>query len=314
MPGSRWKRKAFLFREAFREFNKDNAPQFAAALAFYAILSLAPLLLLTVGIAGLIFGADAARGEIVGRVEQFVGREAALAIQKLIANAAEDRGGAFAGVIGFLALIWSASKIFRQLKIALNQILNVPEQKEGGVVKIILDRLLSLGMVLAMGVLLLVSILLNTVLSRMGTLVSDPIPGGAMLWSGVSFLVFFLFVTAIIALAFRYVPDVELGWREVMLGAAFTALLFGVGQLLIGWYLGRGDVGSSFGAAGSFILILVWIYFTTSIFFFGAESMEVWARENPRFVEDRERRQRETVHPPRASSSSPSETPDPEIG
>ncbi|HUO84127.1 MAG TPA: YihY/virulence factor BrkB family protein [Thermoanaerobaculia bacterium] len=293
----RWKRGGKFFLEAFRKFGSDNAPQYAAAMAFFTILSLAPLLLMVVGIAGLVFGAEAARGEIVGRVAQFVGDEAALAIQQVIRDGSETRGGAFAGLVSFLILLWSASRIFRQLKVSLNAILDVAPRERGGIRKTITDRLVSLLMVVGAGIILLLAIAAQAIIGRIEDFVA--IPGGAYLWRVAAALTFFLLITGVVALVFKYVPDVEVGWKAVLSVALFTALLLAVSQFLIGLYLGRTEVGSSFGAASSLILILVWIYFTMSVLFFGAECMELRGREDPRFVHDRERRQREQGHVPR---------------
>ncbi len=290
-PGNiSWKRIWHFLRAAFAEFTKDNAPQYAAAMAFYAIVSLAPLLILAIAIAGVVYGPQAARGEIVATVQQFVGHDVAVAVQKIIVNARDNSGGAFTGVLSFVVLLWSASRIFQQLKVALNAIMDVPEQDEGGLMQIVLDRLLSLVMVFAVGLVLLISVLISAVLSRLGQVIQSPIPGGAFVWQVISFVVFFGLITGVVTLIFKIVPDVDLGWRESAIGAAFTAVLFAIGQVVIGYYLGRSNVGSSYGTAGSLILILIWVYFTTFIFFFGAECTEMWARENPDFVRDRNRR------------------------
>lgn len=298
-------------KAAFGEWKKDNAPQFAAAIAFYTILSLAPLLVFAVAVAAITFQAEAARGEIVTSVEQYIGRGAAEMVQEMIANASTRKRGLAANIFGFALLAFAASRIFLQLKVALNQILDVPTSSEGGIGKIIRDRIFSILAVGGVGIFLMASIVVSAVLNRIGDVV--PIPGGSPLWQSISHLISLALISVIFALIFRYLPDTDIPWRHVWEGALFTAALFTFGQIVISIYLARADPGSSFGAAGPVIVLVIWIYFNTVIFFFGAEFMEVRYRRDPAFARrERSSGRREAdvvqrsgvVQPPAASSKS----------
>lgn len=272
-------------KASFGEWKKDNAPQFAAAIAFYTILSLAPLLVFAITIAGIVFEAEAASGEIVTNVEQYVGRGAAEMVQEVIANASTRGGGLLASLLGFAVLAFGASRIFKQLKIALNQILDVPTPEEGGITKMLWDRLVAIIAVAGVGIFLMASILVGAILNRVGDAL--PIPGGSIVWQTVSSSVTLALIATVFALIFRYLPDTDIPWRHVWEGAIFTAIMFLVGQIVISIYLSKSDPGGSFGAAGPVIVILVWIYFTTVIVFFGAEFMEVRSRRHPAVAERR---------------------------
>lgn len=272
-------------KESYREWQKDNAPQYAGAIAFYTILSLAPLLVFAISIAAVVFEAEAARGEIVTNVQQYVGRGAAEMVQEVIANASKRGGGILASLLGFAVLAFGASRIFQQLKIALNQILDVPTPEEGGFTKMLWDRLMAIAAVIGVGIFLMASILVGAVLNRVGDAL--PMPGGSILWQAVSNIVTLSLIAGVFALIFRYLPDTDIPWRYVWEGAVFTATLFLIGQIIISVYLSKSDPGGSFGAAGPVIVILVWIYFTTVIVFFGAEFMEVRSRRDPAVEEER---------------------------
>ena len=269
-------------KTAYGEWQQDNAPQFAGAIAFYTILSLAPLLVFAVTIAGTVFEAEAARGEIVTGVEQYIGRGAAEMVQEIISNASSRKKGVFATILGFAVLAFGASRIFQQLKVALNQILDVPTREGGGIMKMVWDRFVAIIAVAGVGLFLMTSILASAIISRVGDAL--PVPGGSLLWQVVSSLVSLALIAVVFALIFRYLPDIDLPWRQVIEGSIFTSTLFVIGQIVIGVYLSRTDPGSSFGAAGPVIVLLLWIYFTTVILFFGAEFMEVRCRKDPAYA------------------------------
>lgn len=289
-------------KASFSEWSDDNAPQFAAAIAFYTILSLGPLLIFAILIAGTVFETEAARGEIVSSVEQYIGRGAAEMVQEVVQNASTREGGIWANILGFILLAFGASRIFQQLKIALNQILDVPHNEDGGITKTIMDRLLAIVAVMGFGLFLMASIIINAVLGRVGDAL--PIPGGSLLWQVVTQAVSLALIALVFALILRYLPDTDTPWRQVWEGAVFTAALFIIGQTLISLYLSRSSPGSSFGAAGPVIVVIVWIYYTTVIFFFGAEFMEVRSRGDAEFVERRRRARRENEVPEPAPSPS----------
>lgn len=270
-----------LIREAWADWKDDNAQQFAAAVAFFTILSLAPLLILAIALAGIFYGREAARGGIVAELSQYVGNEAARAIQSLVANAGSGDGSVFASVLGFAALAWGASRIFQQLRIALNQILDIEEKQRAGFVAAIRDRLVAIAGVVMIGLILLSAVVINAALSRLKDIIAFDIPGGPYLWQTISFVLSLALVLLTFTLIFRYLPDERIPWRTAGVGAAFTTVLFILGQVLITLYLSISDIGSSFGAGGSLIVLILWIYYSSSIFFFGAELMKVIQKGGP---------------------------------
>jgi membrane protein len=264
-----------LFLQSFNGWLEDRALRFSAALAYYSIFALAPLLLIAIAVAGMIFGQEAARGQVYAQIEGLLGPKGATEIQTLIQASSNHGQGIVATVIGVVVLFIGASGVFGQLKDALNSIWGV-RLKAGGLMASIKEYLLNFSMVLAIGFLLIISLLLSAVLQALNNFMTGylPIPSFAVpLTVGVSFLVFVL----LFALIFKVLPDVEIGWEDVWIGATVTALLFTGGKFLIGLYLAKSSVGSSFGAAGALILILVWIYYSTSIFLLGAEFTKVYA-------------------------------------
>jgi membrane protein len=265
-----------LARETFSEWMEDKAPRLGAAMAFYAILSLAPFLVIAVGIATIVYGGEAV-GAIQAQFESLVGAEAGRAIAEIVSRADGQEEGWIASAIGLVTLLVGASGFFGQLQDALNTIWEVEPRPGRGVMGFVRDRFLSFTMVLGTGFLLLVSLLLSAGLAYAGERFEGWIPGGAVLWQVLHVLVSFAVVTGLFALIFRVVPDAEIAWRDVAIGAAVTALLFAVGKLAIGLYLGQSSVGSAYGAAGTLLVLLVWIYYSTQILFLGAEFTQVYA-------------------------------------
>lgn len=265
-----------LFKEAFQEFLDDDATRLAAALSYYTVFSLAPMLVILVAVASLFYGQEAARGEIVATLQGVMGPQAAGAIETMIENSSRDEGGALALTLGIVTLILGASGAFAQLQAALNEVWSVEAAPGSGVVGIVRKRLLSFAMVLVIGLLMLLLLAASAVLSG----AADSLFGGVspLLLRTLELAGAFVLVTILFAIVFRWLPDVEISWRDVGVGAATTAVLFVVGKYLIGLYLGHSSVGSSFGAAGSLAVLLVWIYYSSAILLFGAELTEVWAR------------------------------------
>jgi membrane protein len=268
-PPSGVKRYLQLFKEAWAEFGKDKAQRLAAALSYYTLFSIAPLLLIAIAIAGLVFGKSQAQAQIVGQLRTLMGDAGAKAITEMLASAAKPKTGTFAIVIGTATLLYGAAGVFGNLKDALNTIWSVPEKKSGGILTWIKERFLSFAMVLGVGFLLLVSLVIDVALSALSS----------ALWQPIQLLISFVVVTVLFAMIFRFLPDVRIEWRDVWLGAAFTAFLFVLGKFALGLYLGKSAIGSSYGAAGSLVVLLVWIYWSANILFFGAEFTQVYARE-----------------------------------
>jgi len=251
----------------------------AAALSYYALFSVTPILLISIALAGMVFGEEAARGEVLATVRDVVGETAGRGIEQLILNARQEReGGIFATIVALALLLFGASGVFNQLKDALNTIWDAAPQKKGGLLRLVRQRFLSFAMVLVVGFLLLVSLVISAALAAAGKYLEGFLPGNATVWQFVNLAVSLVVITVLFAMIFRYVPDRRIPWNEVWLGAAFTSVLFTLGKTFIGLYLGRGTIASAYGAAGSVVVILIWIYYSSMIVFFGAEFTEVYSR------------------------------------
>jgi len=266
-----------LVKDAVSEWSEDKVPRLGAALAFYSVLSLAPLLLIAIAIAGLAFGAEAARGQLVGQIRGLVGPEGGLAIEAMLANAPKHGAGAVATAVGLATLLYGASGVFGQLQDALNTIWEVQPGPGRGVWGFIKDRFLSFSMVLGTGFLLMVSLVLSTALAAAGKLFGGFVPLWAPALQAVDLAVTFGVITLLFAMIYKYLPDAHIAWGDVWLGSVSTAALFLVGKFAIGLYLGRSGLGSAYGAAGSFVVLLVWINYSAQILFFGAEFTQVYA-------------------------------------
>lgn len=268
-----------LFQETLKEWQEDKASRLGAALAYYTIFSVAPLLLIAIVMAGLIFGQAAAQGQIVTLIQEQVGAEAAESIQAMISSISKSNTSVIATVIAIVTVLVGASNFFNQLKDALNTIWNVTPKRGRGVRGIVQDRLLALAMVLFIGFLLIASLIASTVVSAASSFFEDALPGSALLWQLIGAAISFGIVTLLFAMIFKILPDVEIAWSDVWIGAAVTSLLFTIGTFLIGLYLGRSSVSSIFGAAGSLVVILLWVYYSALILLFGAEFTEVYANK-----------------------------------
>jgi membrane protein len=266
-----------LLREVYDEWRKDNALGLGAALAYYTIFAMAPLLVLVIAIAGLVFGRAAAQGEIVAQITSLVGPAPAQLIQDMIARASGPRAGTLATLVSLAAMALGASGVFGQLQQAFNQIWDAPPPR-GGFRAHIQRRAATFGMILGVGFLLLVSLVLSAALAAVHDLLARHLPFASRILPALNFLLSFAVVTALFAMIYKVLPDVEMSWRDVWLGAGVTALLFTIGKTLIALYLGRAGVASVYGAAGSFVLVLLWIYYSAQILFIGAEFTEVYSR------------------------------------
>ena len=266
-----------LFKQTFQEFVQDKAPRLGAALAYYTIFSIGPLVLIAISIAGFVWGQEAAQGQMSEELNKVFGKNAAGAVETMVEGAAKEGGGTIAMIIGIVTLLFGASGVFGQLKDALNTIWNVEPKKSDGIMGFIKDRFLSMAMVLGVGFLLLVTMVLDAVISAMGGYFTQIVGGGAML-QVLNLVVSFGAITLLLAAIFRILPDIEISWHDVWLGATFTSALFVMGKFAMGLYLGKAAVGSSYGAAGSLVVLLIWIYFSAQILFFGSEFTQVYAR------------------------------------
>jgi membrane protein len=268
-----------LFVEAGKKFWDDKCPRLGAALAFYTVLSLSPLLLAVVAIAGLVFGEEAARGEIVEQLRDTVGHEAATVIEQLVAKSGDTANGIVATVVAFVVLLFGASGVFAELQSALNTIWRVPGRANtGGIWSVIKGRLLSFSLVCGTAFLLIVSLVVSAILSAVSQTVTGWMPEMDFLAQVANFLLTVGLLTLLFAMIFQWLPETDLAWSDVWVGAAATAVLFSIGKYLIGLYLGKAAVGSAYGAAGALVILLVWIYYSTQILLYGAELTYVYAQ------------------------------------
>lgn len=267
-----------VLREAADEWMEDKASQLGAAMAFYSVLSLAPLLVIAIAIAALVFGEQEAKDQLAGQMTELMGPAGAEAVVELIQQAQQPRAGTIAAVLGLATLLFGASGVFGQLQDAMNTIWEVKPQPLG-VWGYIRSRFLSFAMVLGTGFLLLASLVLSAWVTGISDLLARQMAGLDTLAQMANQLISFGVVMALFALIFRMLPDTNVAWRDVWFGAAITALLFSIGKYLIGLYLGTSSVGSAYGAAGSLVVLVLWIYYSAQIMFFGAEITQVWARK-----------------------------------
>jgi membrane protein len=269
-----WQDIKWLFVESFKRWNRHNATRLGASLAFYSLLSLAPLLLLLVSIVGLVFGHSAAQRETVDQVEALIGPAAGKAASAFLEGSRNTRHGIIATIIGLLTLLFCASGVVIELRAALNLIWDVPTPDLSGVqvlTSFIKQRLFSFAIVMGMGFLLIISLAISTWITAIGTLATS-IPGvEAVLLDALNALVSFVIIAVLFAVIYKVMPDVRIEWRDVILGGVVTSLLFSIGKLLLGVYLGRASYSSTYGAAGSVVVLIAWIYYSGQIFFLGAE-------------------------------------------
>ena len=273
-PAAAWS----LARETLQSWSDDYAASMGAALAYYTMFSIAPLLLIVISVAGLFFGEQAARGEILDQLEGLMGADGARAVQALLATVNQPRAGVLATLFGIGALVVGATTVIGELQSALDRIWRAPRRHdEGGVATWLRSRLLSLGMIMGIGFLLMVSLVASALLAAVQRWFGRWLDLGAFA-SALDFVVSFGFITVAFAMIYKLMPRVRVEWRDVWIGAIVTALLFTVGKMAIGLYIGRSAVASAFGAAASLVAMVVWVYWSAQIFLLGAEFTWVYAR------------------------------------
>lgn len=267
-----------VLKQTFSEWIEDQAPTLGAALAYYTVFSLAPLLIIAISIAGLVFGKEAAQGQIFDQLRGLLGDESGRAMQVMVQNAsAKPATGLVATLAGFAMLLFGASGVFGQLQTSLNAIWGVQPKPGRGILGIIRDRILSFGFILVVGFLLLVSLLLTAAIAFVGHRFGDMVPGMEALAQILNSIFSLAVITLLFAMVFKFLPDARIAWHDVWIGAFLTAALFTFGKFGLGLYLGKSGVASSYGAAGSLIVLLLWVYYSSQIVFFGAEFTQVYA-------------------------------------
>ena len=269
-----------LLKDAASDWVDDGAMRLSSSLAYYAIFSLAPLLVILISMAGLVFGEEAARGQLAQQIAILAGKGAGEAIQSAVQSSAEQKStGMLATVLSTALLLFGASTVFAELKDALNSIWGVVVKPGRPFLTLVHDRFFSFSIVLAIGFLLLVSLVISVLLAALGHFMSGRFQLPSAVWQVWDFLLSFVIVSGLFGMIFKLLPNVRLRWRDVWLGAVATSLLFALGKLVIGYYLATSSVASSFGAAGSVVIVLAWIYYSACILFFGAEITKIYVRK-----------------------------------
>jgi membrane protein len=269
-----------LFRDAFSSWSDDYASSMGAALSYYTLFSIAPLLVIVIALAGFFFGADEVRGTLFAQLSGLMGEEGAEAIEGMMQSANEPKEGLVSTIIGFIVLAAAATTVFAELQSALDRIWRAPAREKSSTIwSLIRTRLLSFGMILAIAFVLIVSLVASTALSALGKWWGPWFGAWETLAHIFNLLVSFGVITLLFALIYKIIPRVDVAWHDVWVGAAVTSLLFTIGKFLIGLYLGKSDIGSAFGAAGSLVIVMVWVYYSAQIFLLGAEFTWVYAHE-----------------------------------
>jgi membrane protein len=266
-----------LLTQSFSDWNDDNAQRLGAALAFYTILSISPLVLFVIAIVSLVFNRFSAQNLLLAQVHSLIGESGKDAVEGLLASGQRHANGIFSSVLGFIILLFGASGVFTELRSSLNAIWKVKPAAGSGLWILVRERLFSFGMVLSVGFILLVSLLASAGLAAMTKFFSGLLPIAGVFWQLLNFVVSFVGIAVLFGLIFKYVPETRITWRDVRVGAISTALLFNLGKFLLALYLGKTSPGSAYGAAGSLVVLVIWVYYSAQIFFFGAELTHVYA-------------------------------------
>jgi len=267
-----------LTKTAYREWREDKARHLAAALSYYTAISVAPLLVLGLSVAGFFVDANVARQQLSAQFHGILGAQGAELLTMVLKNAERPQPASVAGILSVIVLIWGASNVFAQLQDALNTIWNVELKPNAGMWVLVRERFLSFGMVLAIGFVLLVSLILSAVISFLSGQFSHLLPGMDSAWQFANLALSFLITTLVFGLLYKVLPEVKIAWQDVWIGAIVTAVLFSVGKYALSLYFGFEVVSSAYGAAGSLVVFLIWVYISAQIFFFGAEFTQVYAR------------------------------------
>lgn len=276
-----WRSIWRLLKETVDEWQQDKVDRMAAALAYYTLFSIAPLLVIAVAVAGAVFGQEAARGEVVTQIQGLLGKAGAEVVQTALANTQNPQAGngIVPTIISTLVLIFGASGVFVQLQDSLNAVWNVEVSSKAGVKAVVRKRIFSFAMVITIGFILMISLVVSAGLAALSTFTNQLFPALASIWRLLNLGISLGTFTFLFALIYKYIPDIKIAWRDVLVGAAFTSVLFSIGKELLGLYLGNGAFGSTYGAAGSLVTVLAWIYYSVQIMLFGAEFTQVYTRK-----------------------------------
>src|ERR1041384_6455760 len=269
-----------LLKRTVMQWLEDQPFQLASSLSYYTLFSLAPLLIIVIAIAGFAFGREAAQQQIVGTIQGMIGKQSAEAVQGMIQNASsQPKTGIISTIIGVIALIFGAGGVVGQLQTSLNTIWGVAPKPGQGVFGFLRERFTSFAMVSGIGFLLLVSLVVSAVVSSLTQWIGTFFGGAEVIAHALDLIISFLLITALFGMIYKFLPDIRIKWRDVWIGAALTSMLFTIGKFLIGLYLGHSAISSTYGAAGSVIAVLLWVSYSSLIFFLGAEFTQVYATQ-----------------------------------
>jgi len=271
-------RKLWLIvRQAFTEFIADHGLKFSASLSYYTIFSLGPVLLIIISLAGIFFGKDAVEGKIYWQLQGLVGNSAALQIQDIIGNIEQSqmsRGGA---IFGLIILFVGATGVFTEMQDSINYIWSIKTKPKKSVIKFLFDRLISFSLIISFGFILMVSLAVHALVDLLHEKLRNFFDEATVfIFQGMNYFILFLVITSLFAIIFKILPDAKIRWKDAFVGATFTAVLFIAGKFLIGLYLGNSNIGVTYGAAASVVIILLWVYYTSIILYFGAEFTKIY--------------------------------------
>ncbi|GAC1604574.1 MAG: YihY/virulence factor BrkB family protein [Chitinophagaceae bacterium] len=269
----------FFLKQVVSDFVDDKALKFSASLSYYTVFSIAPFLAIIISFSGFFFGREAIQGELYPQINGLVGHDAALQIQQMITNIHLSKNNFFATALSFVVLIAGATGIFSEIQDSINHIWNLKSKPKRGLLKMLINRLISFSLIISLGFLLMVSLLLNTLVDALSRQLLKLLPGnGVYVVDGVNNCLMFILVSLLFGIIFKVLPDAKIRWKDVIVGAVATAVLFMAGKFCIGFYLGHSNLSSVYGTAGSIIIVMLWVYYSAVILYFGAEFTKVYAK------------------------------------
>lgn len=274
-----------ILKESFKDFDENKALRMSAALAYYTVFAIAPMLIVIISLCDIFYGRAAIEGSIFLHIQGFVGMDAALQIEGIIKNAAISKDISWASIVGIVALVLAATGVFTEIQDSINFIWRIKAKPKKGWLKLIFNRLLSFSMLISLGFILLVSLVINSILDLLGQQLLKFLPDIEIyLAYGINLLITFITISFLFAIIFKILPDARIEWRDVIIGSITTAILFMIGKFAIGFYLGKTHISSTYGAAGSIVIILLWVYYSSVILFFGATFTKVYAKRTGRNI------------------------------
>lgn len=266
-----------VLRQAFTEFFNDHGPKFSASLSYYTIFALGPVLIIIISLAGIFFGKDAVEGKIYWQINGLVGSPAALQIQDIISNIEQSQLSRSGAILGLVILLIGATGVFTEMQDSINYIWSIKTKPKKSVVKFLFDRLLSFSLIISFGFILMVSLAVHALVDLLHEKLKMFFDEATVfIFQGLNYAILFVVITTLFAIIFKVLPDAKIRWKDTFIGASFTAVLFLVGKFLIGFYLGNANIGVTYGAAASVVIILLWVYYTSIILYFGAEFTKIY--------------------------------------